>query len=591
MTIGQHRAPARTHVLLTVLGRSPRPACYTLANRKTEQQLAPVALFNLLPAPERPDCVRALCTPEAKCESWPLLEEALKGKCLVESVDISTSGTQEGVNDYLKSVVDAVPQQDVEITVDVTHGYRHFSFLTYIAILYMAALREIHIRGAYYGMLNHDRPSPFLDLRPILELPDWVYAVRVLRDTGSAVPIAEALREGTQNQSAKNIMRHLTHLSEAYLSGLPIELGWLAHTVREQHLKPLGKRLRDHHHLPLGGELVDRIDQILKPIALVDAPTPGDGWKKKMALTPCELQRQVKVIDGLLQRESIATALGLMSEWTVSWVVWRQSEEDHQNPGDNWLDYGTTRRGAANLLGAIAAIQEDSTIKDVLSEDQRSLGCYWRKLSDLRNGYAHHGMRLQVLIGDRQIQNQKNLEYIRQYWKETLCLCPSFPLSLSQSPGRVLVSPIGMRPGVLFSALHAYRAENVGEPALCLVICSRETEGKIAEAVRNAGYVGAIEPLRLEDPYGGRSEIDRLAHAARTHLVGATEVVVNVTGGTTLMGLAAESVAGTARRLACPVRRFGLIDRRPPGEQDADPYRAGEPFWLDAVESDGAHEN
>ncbi len=589
MTIGQHRPSARTHVLLTVLGRNPRPACYTLGDRKTEQQLAPVALFNLLPAPERPDCVRALCTPEAKCESWPLLEEALKSKCLVESVDISTSDTQEGVNDYLKSVVDAIPRQDVEITVDVTHGFRHFSFLTYIAVLYMAALGEIRIRGAFYGMLNQDRPSPFLDLRPILELPDWVYAVRVLRDTGSAVQIAKALRKGTQNPSATNIMRHLTHLSEAYLSGLPIELGRLAHTVRKQHLKPLRKRLRDDHHLPLEGKLVAQIDRILVPLALIDAPAPGDGWKKKVALTPCELKRQAKVIDDLLQRESIATALGLMSEWTVSWVVWCQSEEDRQNRRDNWLDYGTTRRGAANLLGAFKAIESNIALRDRLSEDQRSLGRYWGKLSELRNGYAHHGMRHQVLVGDKNAVN--SLEYIRWYWEKTLNHCPGFSLSLDRSPGRVLVSPIGMRPGVLFSALHACRAEDVGEPALCLVICSRETEGKIAEAVGNAGYAGAIEPLLLQDPYGGRSEIERLAHAACTHLVGATEVVVNVTGGTTLMGLAAESVADTARRLACPVRRFGLIDRRPTGEQDADPYRAGEPFWLDAVESGGADEN
>ena len=66
---------------------------------------------------------------------------------------------------------------------------------------------------------------------------------------------------------------------------------------------------------------------------------------------------------------------------------------------------------------------------------------------------------------------------------------------------------------------------------------------------------------------------------------------MNVTGGTTLMGLAAEELAATARSLACPVRRFGLIDRRTPERQIAEPYRIGEPFWFDAYEEGDAHRN
>ena len=50
------------------------------------------------------------------------------------------------------------------------------------------------------------------------------------------------------------------------------------------------------------------------------------------------------------------------------------------------------------------------------------------------------------------------------------------------------------------------------------------------------------------------------------------------------MGLVAEALAAAARKLACPVRRFGLIDRRPPEQQDTDPYQAGETFWLDSAE-------
>ena len=89
--------------------------------------------------------------------------------------------------------------------------------------------------------------------------------------------------------------------------------------------------------------------------------------------------------------------------------------------------------------------------------------------------------------------------------------------------------------------------------------------------------------MRFEDAFGGGSDaIRRLTRTARRHFIGVTEVLVNVTGGTTLMGLAAEELAAAARSLACAVSRFGLIDRRPPARQDTDPYQAGEPFWLNA---------
>ena len=573
--------PAREHLLLTVLGKNPKPARYTLKDREAEARLAPVALFELLPKEDRPDRVLALCTPEVKQDSWPLLEDALGARCPVKAVEVPAGDTQRDINIFLETVTDAVAGR-VGLTVDVTHGFRHFSFLTYIAVLYLAALREVRICGAYYGMLNRDAPSPFLDLRPLLELPRWVHALEVLHETGSTLPMARILEDGPASQPARDNARDLTHLSEAYLSGLPLELGWQARNVRECRRKPLRKLLRDGHHLPLAGKLVERLAKILEPFAL-DGPLTGPGWKGQVDISEPELKRQARVIDGLVARDNYATALRLMREWIVSWVIYRCTSED------DWLNRDA-RRAAEGLLHAIKAIGGDSGLRNVLTEEQRALGCLWADLAEARNAYAHHGMRRDDLVRDQKLESTRGR--VLDFWKETLRSCPDFSLSLGESlGGRVLVSPIGLRPGVLFSALHACRADgDGGEPALCLVVCSRETEGMIAEAFERAEFVGKVEPLLLEDAFGGGSaEIKRLAKAARGHFIGATEVLVNVTGGTTLMGLAAEELAASARSLACPVRRFGLIDRRPTERQDADPYRTGEPFWLDSGEEDDAN--
>ena len=588
----EHR---RRHVLLTVLGTNPRDARYGLEEREVEARLAPAALFELLPRATRPDLLLALCTTRARQESWPLLERVLRDRCELQVIDVPDGETQRDVGEYLTRVANAVPN-DVDLTVDVTHGYRHFSFLTYVAVLYLAALRGIRVRGAYYGLLRSSGPSPgklpnssatqpatphplspFLDLRPLLELPRWLHALETLRETGSTVPLADALRAGPQSQSTHNVSNKLSRLSEGYLSGLPLELGHEAHAFR-QSLKPLRRLLRDNHRLPLADELADRIRDMIEPVALT--PASGSVWKRNITLSADELKRQAHIIDDLLRHGNVATALGLMNEWTVSWVGWRLDRHC------DWLDYPKVRRGAGNRLGAVAAIARNPDLRDLLTDEQRALGKFWRELCDLRNAYAHHGMRPQVVVGDPKVAGQ--LERIRGFWENTLRACPDYSLSLGTSPGgRVLVSPVGQRPGVLFSAMRACLMNGETEtPVTCLAICSRETEEFIAEAASRAGHAGAIEPLRLDDPYGGTAEIPGLEKAAQRHFIGTEEVLVNVTGGTTLMGLVAEALASTARGLARPVRRFGLIDRRPPDRQMADPYRMGEPFWLDGP-SDG----
>ncbi len=578
----------REHVLVTLLGTNPQPVRYALDERQVDARLAPVALCELLPKTTGPDRVLALCTREAERKTWPLLQEDLDGTVRsVECLIVPSGHTQEDVNEYLVRVCKKVSDgKSVELTVDVTHGFRHFSFLTYTAVLYLEALGIAEVRGAYYGLWTNEALSPFLDLRPLLALPQWVHAVRVLRDTGSAMPMAENLGDGPQSQSTQKIKKLLQDLSEAYLSGLPLELGRCAHDILdEMTMKPLRRLLKHDLQLPLTDELIGQLGDTLKRFALPQSTSEQGwqpGWKARIALSKEELERQAKVVDDLLRRGSVATALRLMNEWTISWTAWRLDE----NEKADWLDYHKVRRKAGNLLGAIPTNQESKT---VVSRDQNKLGKFWRDLSDLRNAYAHNGMRRQVLL-DRDEKVRKMRCRILKVWGE-LRSFPDWDLGLEDSGGRVLLSPIGMRPGVLFSALEVCRRmANGSEPSVCLVICSQDTDALIEDAITEAGFDGRIERIRI-NPHGSDRDIKEAVKIGRRHIAGADDVFVNVTGGTAVMGLATEALAVEARRLARPVRRFGLIDRRTPVEQDADPYRIGEPFWLDGGEEADANEN
>lgn len=562
----------RKRVLLTVLGTTPQSTAYTLNGREVSSNLAPVALFQLLDEDQRPDQVVALCTQDAKRISFPILDQALYGRCEVTCIEVPSGDDQETVNEFLAKAVQGVPSEDINIklVVDITHGFRHLSILTYFAALYLVALREVHLEAAYYGLRCGEQRAPFLDLRQLLELPNWIYAINVLRETGSAQSIAKLLRIDRNAE----VSRRLSRVSHAFLSGLPLELGQQAHVLVKQCKKPLRRELEVAHKLPLVDELISRLTSFLEPFALADSPS-GDGWKGKVTLSGEELQREARIIDALFESEHISSALGLLREWTVSWVVWRLGR------CNKWLDKGT-RRVAENMLGTLAAWHKD--LSPLLTEEQKKIGEFWKQLTKLRNAYHHNGMRRDDLSAKAL---ERSISDVRHAWNTMIRSCTEeVSLTPIHDNGAILVTPLGMRPGVLFSALHACRNGTAGLPERCLVICSQQTENLALLAAEHAGFTGTLKRL-LVDPFGGPAEVDRLVKAVRPIIFCSKQVFVNVTGGTTIMGLIAEAIAEEAKSLARPVRRFGLIDRRPSAEQDADPYQIGEAFWLDRESNDG----
>lgn len=568
-----------SHILLTVLGIHAKQSLYSLGDQTVKAPLAPLALIQLLPEAERPDTVVALCTPEALQDSWPILEQDLPSGCSARPVEVPSGHSQQDIQLFLQKATEAIPGSSAsqqQLSLDVTHGFRHFSFLTYLAGLYLVSLRSVALKGAWYGLLQYDAASPFLDLKPLLALPRWIHALQVLKETGSALPIADALRADNAGQQAQAMARALGQISESYLSALPLELGRQVHLFRSEKLKPMRKQLIQSHQLPLAAELVGSMDQLLQPYALSDPPQgSGDkNWKKAIPLTRAELQRQAHIIDALFAHQDDAMALGLLNEWTVSWALWCL------NPACDWLNFHSNRRMAASQIGAIAAACQNGSLKALLNTEQQALGEFWHLLTNLRNGFHHHGMRREELVGNPKIREE--LAKVKTYWHTTLKAIPTLSLRLGDGEsGTLLVTPIGNRPGVLFSALLACRRQCGSDPSGCLVICSDHSQVLISEAAERAGFTGVIAPLLLQDPYGGLQEFPRLRQEAQQPFLRATELLVNVTGGTTLMGLAAQDLCDLARSFARPVRRFGLIDRRSPNEQTADPYQLGEPFWLE----------
>ena len=320
---------------------------------------------------------------------------------------------------------------------------------------------------------------------------------------------------------------------------------------------------------PLVAELTNAIVSAAKKLAFKKPPSGGKNWKQDILLDKDELERQVRMIDLYLDRGQLSLAVGLMREWVVSWAIWKSGKtEEHKD----WLN-NKVRHRYERILGAIGASARSTRPQFTMTCEQEDFRDFWNRLTDnLRNALHHHAMCIEALE-----ESPSSLKTVQDFWNRLKedGLKGKSGINLPPLGGRLLLAPQGRRPGVLFSAL------KVAQPDTCLVICSKTSASMMPDAAKHADFKGHIEQIELADPLGGFAEIDEVAERAHGYLSHADEVVANMTGGSTLMGVIVQRLVEDAQKLDRPVKRFALIDRRSQDEQDSDPFVESDCHWLD----------
>ena len=587
----------KQHILLTSLGtRVYENTKYVLRGETATADLAPLALMELfnnlgLPTPNR---FVAVVTDGAKKSTWPVFYQWVcdNRRTKPESISVIDGRDTSEIRAILESVAQHIPE-GVDLTLDVTQGFRHFPFIFYALVLYLKSLRGVNIRGVYYGMaegIPQDAPKPIIDLQPLLELPEWFYAVRMFRDQGTTKPMADLLqplantlneekaelfKAGKQKEAKKrlaqatqvgNSVDGLKSYAFAYESALPLELEKASRGLVDSIgvLPTIGSQDLP----PLVDELTRSIVSTAQETAFVKPPKKTGLWKENIRLDEDELKRQAYMIDLYLERGQLSLAAGLMREWIVSWAIWKSGKTGEI---ENWLDNNKVRPRYERILGAIGAFAKNADFKDIITLELKEFGDFWNQLGDaLRNFLHHHAMRVKAFE-----EPPKFLEKVRTFWNGLRQGRTELP-PLGGSRGKLLISPQGTRPGVLFSALKVTHLANT-----CMVVCSSASVSSIDDAAKQAAFSGCIEAIKLVDPHGGFDEIAEAVNQARHHLLEADEVVANMTGGTTLMGIIVQQLVEEAQKLDRPVRRFTLIDRRSPEDQDLDPFVQSDCHWLD----------
>ena len=577
--------PEPEHVMLTFLGIRAFDTRYYLGHDKgrvVRQPLTPLATLELLDVRDRPNRVIAFTTdgttkpPQTNRDqtpTWELFESGVRGMDLpVEAVRIPDGTDQAQLRDILRIAAEQVPV-GAHLTLDVTQGLRHFPFLLYALALYLVSLKDVTLRGAYYGMIEGIGPKedkPIIDLKVLLELPQWFYAVRLFKESGLAGPIAgrleawgEELVGGDAKQRAskvKSLSKALREASFYEASALPVELGGASKRLAGL----LGEKIiagEFANRLPLGEDLVEQVRAVTAEMV-----PPAKAQKTVAPLDEGELARQATLIGRFLYRGQVPTAVTLLREWFVSQAIFRAGSDENRAA---WLDK-KVRGSVEGRLGRLGRASRGGGA--ALPDEQQRLGRAWEDVGQARNEFAHHGM------GPNQVPHPYGrAEPLGRLLAELPGLLAGAGLDPPNPTGggTVLVTPLGLTPGVVYSALIGLEKRGVAVDRL-VVIGSDPSLGRLPEAVERSGYGGEVKTLAVADALAGFAELHDIVRRAKPLLADAGEVFVNLTGGPTCLGVMAQAVCEAAAGLGKSPTRFALVDRRPPQEQRDEPFVAGE---------------
>ncbi len=221
-------------------------------------------------------------------------------------------------------------------------------------------------------------------------------------------------------------------------------------------------------------------------------------------------------------------------------------------------------------LGALMSYWKKN--QNALPEGQRILASFWDELTQCRNDLHHHGMKCsKISVTDRAVRligkwiSLKTHLDDNDFWK----------VDFGGGSGCLLISPLGLSPGLLYSALYQVK------PSALLAVVSVQSSDLLQEVVERSGRKAEIFTQVLNDPFQGFDEIPDLVMASQETLLGADEVICNTTGGTTAMQYAVMRLSEAASRLGRQVKWVAMVDNRSAEDQRKDPYVVGEMIDLE----------
>lgn len=350
----QSEIQKKNKILISFLGTGNyEKVNYQLNGKAYESELSIIPVYDYL----RPDKVYIIGT---KDSSWNLISDIP-----YEHLEIPMGKSPEEFWQMFDLLSQKIQLQNGAVSFDITHCFRSIPFFAVIFIQFIKFLEQTaEIEHIFYGFFDsRTKESHIIDLRPMLELLDWLEALTSLRkygDLDDLCILVERAEKEIRGQGVRNIK----------LSTLKKELKELAGMTKMTYVPQLGAISETLSTLLKDDGIVSESKLYLKPLYLL---LPELRKMIHRFNKPNEWESQLEIARWYLENKNPTQALLVLRETIVTYSCL----EAKLDPYDS-----ASRQDIEKKLS--------EAVKD---RSQDKLHVLWDKVTQSRNKVAHALMK------------------------------------------------------------------------------------------------------------------------------------------------------------------------------------------------------
>jgi len=528
------------------------PSIALIQGERINQRVFPLALIEYyVKKGERVEGIFAL-TEEAEKkfqdEVAPFLAEL--GNVKYRTIRVSENKTpSETIVDLIKGMTEVFEDGD-EVIIDITHGFRWMPASALVISMFIKQVRKnVGIKIVYGNYKKESEITELCDISSLIEIADWIYSTRLFIEYGYGEELSRLIDTAREriykNSTVKDKPRKLGALASRLLR--------VSYSLRIGSIKLLRESVHEFLKLFDSGETKEftkiEIEKFVPHLnllidSIINTYKRFDSGRKDVLLDEKELKTERELISFYLKTGDIGMALRLCREYVINCYLFCYGKADKV--------FDLACREAAFLNAAKSSKINISIIRES------------------RNHVAHFAFNK---------DNNPSEENVRNAIQAVIAeedVCKLFNQKSEESKLAVL-TPLGTTPGALYTILKHYT------PDLVVVVTSEKGKSLIDEIVEKAEYKNRTEVIVIRDPFTGIDETKDVVEQATEYLEDVSDVIINLTGGTSLLGYMIERVRDRIRN-GKRITTVLAADERPYQEQVQNPYVIGKVIEIEQTE-------
>lgn len=227
-------------VFLSFLGTGNYKECKYVSKKKGESRVVEYvqeAILDLYATDfSKDDIAYFFLTEEAETKHWNKLEQRVNSKSYqIKSIkDIPEGYSEEDIWNIFETVFSVLQNED-QVILDVTHGFRSLPMLGIVLLNYAKSLKKIKVQHILYGAFEslgaayniedripnpEDRKASLLDLSAFSAIQTWTFGAESFIETGNAKTITDLSLENIrpiliESKGSDNTASNIRNLMKA----------------------------------------------------------------------------------------------------------------------------------------------------------------------------------------------------------------------------------------------------------------------------------------------------------------------------------------------------------------------------------------